>query len=196
MVTTFGQLTLDTLADLAALPTQDGQIVLVLGAAAYGDGLGGFYRFDKSSTAAADAYNNIVLPTTGSGRWIRVFQRVRKLGSTSNILVSNGSFKMIYAPASTDANGRVTVYLTDDGTATGNAIFTTIMQTAGEGTANVTNPNDTLIGARYSLSADRKTLTYQFARGNSSVLSILGVTVLGMRAAASGSPVVVRVDGM
>lgn len=197
MVTTFGMLTLDTVNDLKAAPTQDAQLVLVLGVTAYGDGGGGFYRFDKTSTAANDtSYYNVVAPTAGSGRWVRVFQRVRPIGAGGNIIVANGSFKMIYAPGTTDANGRVTVYLTDDGTATGNAIFSTIMQTAGEGAANVTDPNNMLIGARYSLSADRKTLVYQFARGNSSVISLLGATILGMRTAAPGSPVVVRIDGM
>lgn len=190
-------LTLDTVNDLKAAPTQDAQLVLVLGVTAYGDGGGGFYRFDKTSTASNDTtYYNVVQPTAGSGRWVRVFQRVRPIGAGGNIIVANGSFKMIYAPGTTDANGRVTVYLTDDGTATGNAIFSTIMQTAGEGTANVTDPNNMLIGARYSLSADRKTLVYQFARGNSSVISLLGATILGMRTAAPGSPVVVRIDGM
>lgn len=196
MVTTFGMLTLDTLGDLRQQPVQDGQLVLVLGATAWGDGLGGFYRWSPSAADAEDTpyYNIVASSVTGAGRWMRVFQRVKMIGTS--VLVTNGGFKTLFAPAITDANGRVTVYLTDDGTATGTALFGNIMQTTGEGTAVQTDPNNLLSGGRYSLSADRKTLVYQFARGNSSVVSLLGVNVLGMRAAAAGATVVVRIDGM
>lgn len=195
--TTFGMLTLDTIAQLRAAPVNEGQLVLVLGAATYGDGLGGFYRWVASNTATEEAtpYFNVIksnLVTTG--RWVRTFQRVRILGP--NVLITNGGFKTLICPSTTDANGRVTVYLTDDGTATGNALFSTIMMTSGEGTAPQTDPNNLLSGGRYSMSADMRTLVYQFARGNSSTISLLGVNILGMRAAAAGTAVAVRIDGM
>lgn len=196
MATSVGTLTLDTINDLREAYTAEGQLVLVLGVATYGDGLGGFYRWVGSSNAVEDTafYNVIASNVTTPGRWIRVFQRVRQIGG--NTLVSNGSFKMLFAPGVADSNGRVTVYLTDDGTATGNALFTTIMQTTGEGTAAVSDPNNVLIGARYSMSSDLKTLVYQFARGNSTVLSVLGTNVIGMRSAATGAPVSVRIEGV
>lgn len=197
MVTTFGMLTLDTIADLRTAPVQDGQLVLVLGAVSYGDGLGGFYRWAATSTATEESspYFNVIAATgVGTGRWVRTFQRVRVAGP--NIVVTNGGFKTVFCPGTTDSNGRVTVYLTDDGSATGTALFSTVMMTSGEGTAVQTDPNNVLIGGRYSMSSDMRTLTYQFARGNSSVLSVLGTTVLGMRAAAVGTSVAVRVDGI
>lgn len=196
MVTTFGLLTLDTLTDLRAAPTQDGQLVLVLGALTYGDGLGGFYRWSDNITPAEDAtyYNVIAATGSATGRWIRVFQRVRTVGA--NVLVANGSFKQLYCPGVTDSNGRVTLYLTDDGTANGNALFSTIMQTAGEGTDAVTQPNAALVGSRYSVSVDRKTLVYQFSRGSTTTLGALGLTILGLVAAPSGANVTVRIDGM
>lgn len=196
MASTTAALTLDTISDLRAAAVADGQLVLVLGVVVFGDGLGGFYRWNASSTAPEDTtYNNFIASNASTtGRWQRVFQRVRPAGP--NLLVANGSFKTVFCPSTTDSNGRCTVYLTDDGTATGNALFSQIMETSGEGTAVVTDPNAMLMGARYSISADLTTLVYQFARGGSSVVSILGTTILGMRAAAAGSPVTVRVDGM
>jgi hypothetical protein len=197
MPSTTAILTLDTLTALRAAPVAEGQLVLVLGVSSYGDGLGGFYRWVSTASAPEDTiYNNIVISSISpdSGRWMRVFQRVRTVGP--NTLISNGSFKTLFCPASTDLNGRVTIYLTDDGTATGNALFSTVMQTSGEGTAPVTDPNNMLIGSRYSMSADLKTLVYQFARGNSATLSALGANILGMRAAAISSSVSVRVDGV
>lgn len=197
MATTFGMLTLETIAQLRDAPINEGQVVLVLGAVTYGDGLGGFYRWVATNTSSEEAtpYFNVIKSDLGAtGRWVRTFQRVRIVGP--NILVINGGFKTVFAPATTDANGRVTVYLTDDGTAAGVGLFSTVMMTTGEGTTPQIDANNIIFGGRYSMSADMRTLTYQFARGNSATVSLLGVNILGMRAAATGTNVVVRVDGM
>lgn len=196
MTTTTSLLTLDSLNDLRTLPVADAQLVLVLGVTGWGDGLGGFYRWSAGNTTAEDKpyYNFVGSSRSTAGRWVRVFQRVRTIGV--NVLVTNGGFKTLFASGVTDANGRLTVYLTDDGTPAGNALFGNIMQTNGEGTAVQTDPNNIFVSGRYSLSSDLKTLVYQFARGNSSVVSLLGTTVLGMRAAAQGATVSVRIDGM
>lgn len=199
MPTTFGMLTLDTISQLRTAQVSDGQLVLVLGAATYGDGLGGFYRWVAGSSATEDAnpYFNVITSSVAgaNGRWIRTFQRVRILGG-GNILVTNGGFKTLFCSGVTDANGRIALNLTEDGTATGTPLFATIMMTSGEGIAVQTDPNNVLIGGRYAITSDMRTLTYQFARGNSSTLSLLGITVLGMRAAATGTAVAVRIDGM
>lgn len=196
MASSYSPVEVDLIANLKALPIADGTVVLLVGATSLTDGLGGFYRYSMSSTAAEDTrfWNVVASTVSATGRWIRIFQRVRTVGS--GYLVTNGGFKEFFMPTTLDANGRATVYLTDDGTATGNPIFSEVWTTQGDGAAAGSTANDSVIGSKRSLSADLKTLVYQFSRGSSVTVTLLGVLVPGLTAAPAGTAVVVRVSGV
>jgi hypothetical protein len=194
--TTLGMVRINLISDLQTTRVTHNQVVLVVGKTTMGDGLGGFYRWDANSTAAVESvFMNVVASSvTTKGRWLRIFQRARSLAQ--GVLVNNGGVKTLYATGTTDANGRITINLTEENTAAGTALFTDVWLTTGEATNGAATPNDVATGSRVSLSTDKKVLVYQFSRGNSSVVSLLGVNVLGMRAVASGTPVAVRIDGV
>jgi hypothetical protein len=117
--------------------------------------------------------------------------------------VSNGGVRTFYTQGVTDANGTVTVNLTEDNAAGGVALFTEIWSTSGESSANVTTmaANDVIIGARKSVGTALKTLTYVFVRGGAStlgsnLLAIVGTLIPGLRAVPAGTPVLLRIDGI
>lgn len=191
-----------TIADLKTQPVSEDTIVLLVSNSTLGDGLGGFYRWDSTSSADEDTtfYNVVKSSTTSSGRWVRIFQRVRQF--PHGVLVSVGGVKTFYALGkTTDVNGLVTAYLTDDGTATGNSLFTTVWTAQGQAIAQAATANDLVIGGQKSLSSDMKTLIFQFARGGSvtlgsSLTAILGLLIPGLRPPAIGTPVTLVVTGL
>lgn len=198
MPTTTSMVAVELIAGLKSMPVSAmPTIALVVGATSTSDGLGGFYRWTAGDTSTEDTrFYNVVASTVAgaNGRWIRIFQRLRTM--SGGYLVSNGGFKEFFFPGTLDANGRITVYLTMDGTATGAAMFTEVWTTQGDGAAAGTGANDSIIGSKRSLSSDLKTLVYQFVRGSSVTVSLLGLVVPGLTQAPSGTAVVVRVSGI
>lgn len=197
MPSTLSTLTLETISDLRSALVSDGQLVLLVGINSVGDGRGGFYRWTANATDAEDTtfWNVVASNATSVGRWYRVFQRARSLPG-GMVLVMNGGVKTLYCPGTVDGNGTVTVYPTMTGTAGGTAIFTEIWQTAGEAQVNMTNANDLIFGGRQNLAANLTSLTYRFARGATTVVSILGAAIPGLRDAPAGTPVIIRIDGV
>jgi hypothetical protein len=196
----YAPLEVDTIAQLKQLPTADGAVVLCVGYQSIGDGRGGFFRFDASSTANEDMtfLNTVASSVTGTGRWLRIFQRVLPTGQ--GLITNLGGFKEQYIVLPTDSNGRVTCYLTSDGTAAGTATFSNILWMDGASLTAAPSPNDAIVGTQYSLSSDKKELVYQFSRGNSQTLgasltAILGLVIPGLRAAPQGMQVAVKVSG-
>lgn len=189
------------LADMQNAPVSADTIIFLVGKDTMGDGLGGFYRWDASATGSLDAqYLNIVPSNkSSSGRWVRIFQRARNL--SHGVLVNNGGVKSFYAPSTVDANSQSLINLTEENTANGTAIFSEVWSTNGESIVNVTDPNDVVIGVRKTLSANKKQLTYYFARGNtttlgSALLNILGLVIPALRPAAVGTSVIIKVEGI
>lgn len=194
-------LTVNLLSDLQNAPVSNGAIMFLIGKTTLGDGLGGFYRWDDSATGALDTVYLNIVPSNLSptGRWTRVFQRARNLAH--GVLVTTGGIRSFYAPAVIDANSQTVINLTEDNTSGGVALFTEVWQTSGESVINVTDPNDVVMGTRKTLSANKKVLTYYFARGNTTtlgatLLSILGLVIPGLRNAAAGTAVIIKVEGM
>lgn len=198
MPTSTGLIAIDLISGLKATPVSAmPTIALVIGGAALGDGLGGFYRWTVDDTSTEDTrfFNVVASSTSSTGRWIRVFQRVRAVAG--GYLVTNGGFKQFFMPTTLNSSGQATIYLTLDGTATGTPIFTEVWTTQGDGAAAGSTANDSVIGTRKSLSIDLKTLTYQFVRGSSTTLTgLLGLVVPGLTSAPSGTAVVVAVSGI
>lgn len=91
--------------------------------------------------------------------------------------------------ATTNAQGQAVFYLTDDGTANGNALYKNV--TMSVAAANEANG---AYGYTYALSADRKTLTVTVMRTGNAV-TLLGISVLGALVAATGTPVRVITTG-
>lgn len=135
----------DTLADMRAYDVSSWTAGSLMATALLidinsGDAKGGLYQWSPSSAAAEDlTYYNVVLSnTTSTGRWVRVFQRVRVL--PQGRLVYNGDVKTLYVPTTTNASGEATFYLTYDGTPTGTPIFSTILENKSEARIDSTDP--------------------------------------------------------
>lgn len=90
--------------------------------------------------------------------------------------------KMVAKAFTLTTAGVATFNLTDDNTATGNALFSNVYKEA----ANfwVDDANNTYQPGGWSLSVNKKVLTINLNRSSSTLLSLLGVNVLGAPAAA------------
>lgn len=195
-------LRVDTLEDLRDAPVEDASMVIVIGRMNRNDGMGAFYQWSAAATDPEDTafFNVIPSRVSSTGRWLRVAQRARARGATDYLILSGG-VRTLFAYGATDANGEVTVYLTEDGSATGSPIFGNVWMTVGQATTNAATPNDIVTGARKSLAADLKSVTYRFARGNSQTLgntlaALLGTVITGFRVPPTGTPVIIRIDGV
>lgn len=159
---------------------------------------GGLYVWSYGATDAEDLvyYNVVASNLSTKGRYIRT--AVKNNVVPNGVLMNNGGMKTLILNATTPANGIVTYYLTSDGTAAGPAIFSQMpVRAAAEPRINsVATSNDIVVGQCTTISADKKTLTCIYARGNSSLVSILGVNILGLRAPDVGTAVSVTVVGM
>jgi hypothetical protein len=198
MPTTTSMVAVDLIAGLKDMPVSDmPTIALVVGGQTLGDGLGGLYRWYSGDASTEDTrfFNVVTSNTTGGGRWIRIFQRVRAVAG--GYLVTNGGFKEFFMPGTLNASGQIIATLTMDGTSGGTPIFTEVWTTQGDGAAAGSTANDSVIGTRRSLSNDLRSLTYQFVRGSNTTLTgVLGLVIPGLQAAPQGTAVVIRVSGI
>lgn len=183
----------NTLADLQAATVNDGDIVFLLCKSTSSDGLGGFYRWDASSTVAADTtfMNTVVSNQSATGRWVRVFQRAATL--PQGVLVNMGGVKTLFATAICNSSGQATVNLTMDNTTTGVPIFNTILSNTSkciQAQANPTAAIDT-----YVVSQSTTSTTHGAYKPNAVSLTV-GLLYNPYSAVAAGTPLSFRVDGM
>lgn len=198
MPTTTSMVAVDLIAGLKAMPVSAmPTIALVVGGATLGDGLGGLYRWTADDATVEDTrfFNVVTSSMSGTGRWVRIFQRVRQVAG--GYLVTNGGFKQFFMGTTLNGSGQAVANLTMDGTASGTPIFSEVWTTQGDGAAAGSTANDSVIGTRKSLTGDLKVLTYQFVRGSNTTLSgLLGIVIPGLQAAPSGTSVVIAVSGI
>lgn len=193
----------ELVTDLKNVPvpsSPDVKVVFLIGKASLGDNRGGFYRWDPAATGSDDAQfmNVIGSNMTGTGRWVRIFQRA--IAYTQGYLVNAGGIKTFWAPGTTDSTGKVTIYITDDNTATGNALFTEVWQINPQRNPASTSTSAPIIGDAV-LSSDLKTLTVTFSKSASTTLAgtllgIAGSVIPGLTAAPSGLAVQIKVEGV
>lgn len=158
-------LQLGLLADLKACPVYPGARVFIAGKSSLGDNLGGFYRWDETATGSDDAYMNLVSSNlTGTGRWRRLF--VKSIVYPQGIMVMNGAVKTFYATGATNANGDITLNLTDDNTATGNALFAEIWSNVSRSIATATGPSSAVQSYTKSLSPDLRQTVHGYYKAN------------------------------
>lgn len=189
-----------TLADLKAAYNPTGN-ALILGKTTVGDGLGGFYYWDPTNTTATEDtkfLNMIVSSVTNNGRWTRVFQKAQTI--PQGYMVNNGGVKTLYCPATTNSSGQCTIYLTNDGTATGTALFSEVWQVTPAASPTATIANPPLVGYGQA-SSDLKTLSCTFSQNNSTtlgatLLNIAGTLIKGLTPVPSGVPVLIKVEGV
>ena len=197
MPTTLGILTVGSMTELKSAPTSADTTVLLLGKSTASDGFSGFYRWDPDSSATEDLtfMNAITSSLSSTGRWVRIFQRARTL--PHGVLVYNGGVKSFYPlNAVTDANGEVVLNLTENNTTTGVPLFSAIWSVSMEGVTATASANDVVVGSRKALSSDSRVLTLRFVRGASTLVSVLGVALPGLRVAPAGISIGARIDGI
>lgn len=194
----------DLLSDLKETPLDINSTYFLIGRDTMGDGKGGFYYYDPTSAEAEDnTYMNIIMSNvTSTGRLKRVFSRAIQL--PQGVLIITGGVKTLYSTASftTNASGEATINLTMDNTANGTAIFNEIWWNKARSVAgNITSANDIVVSDVKSVSGNLKQTTHYFARGNyvtlgSTLLSILGLIIPGLRPALTNNPVAFKVEGI
>ena len=183
------------LSDLKVFPGDDDNIVITTGMMNIGDGKGALYYWDSASVEAEDtvAYNVVTVTGTSTGRWKKVF--TRKIILPHGTLFINNGKREFFCSTVTDANSEALINLTMDNTTNGTAIFASVLFDDSKANINVSSVNDMVSSCRKLLSANMKQLTHIFGRGNSSLVSLLGVNVLGLRGAAAGTSVTFKVEG-
>lgn len=184
-----------SISDLKIQPVASDTVVFLLGGTTPYDGMGGIYRWDASSTATEElVYMNIISSSISStGRWVRVFQRVRVL--PHGFLSLNGLTKSFYANGVTDSTGKCTLNLTLDGTATGIPIFTEVWLNHSQARAFATVPGDAVQSFRVSLASDLKQTVHGFYKSN--VLSLtLGLLYNPAVMVGANIPVTFKIEGV
>lgn len=189
-------ISINTLSELKATKGTEENVIITLGQTAKGDNKGALFYWDAASSEAEDNLYYNVVQVTGvtTGRWKKVFTRMMQL--PHGTLVINAGKKEFFFSGTTNANSECSVNLTMDGTATGLPIFTDVWFDDSKATVNTTNSNDAVSSFRKSLSTDLKLLTHGFYKGNNSVVSLLGATVLGFRGSGTGISVKFKIEGI
>lgn len=185
------------MAELKTAPIADSTVVFVSGIGSAMDNNGALYRYNMANTATTDdtKYFNVIKSTQNTtGAWERLNVRMRDY--PQGTLETNGARKTFWVRGTTNANGEVTVYATTDNTATGPAIFNQIIFHAVNSQTPAATPNDVVTGCVKTESADRKIIVYRFAKGGSTTVSLLGAIVAGLSTPATGTPVMIKIDGM
>lgn len=90
----------------------------------------------------------------------------------------------------TDANGQFTAYPTSDGTAGGAALFSQILSVDFKPSGIPAALQERPFDASYA-NTDNKIITCQFLRG-----MLVGIGLANLRAAAPGTPVLARIEGV
>lgn len=160
-----------------------------------GDGLGGLYDFDLTASGAEDTVymNTIPSSTTGTGRWVRVFQKAKAY--PQGVMVTNGGVKTFYVSATTDSNGDATFQLTDDGTSTGNALFTELWMYSAQANSPAVNLAAGVNSFFKSVSANLKTMV--FGQYKENVVTItLGLLLAPLATVGAGTSVLCKVEGI
>lgn len=189
-------ISINTITELKLTKGSDENVIITLGQSIRGDNKGALFYWDSTSTDPEDTtyYNVVQVTGVATGRWKKVFTRMMQL--PHGTLVINAGKKEFFFSGTTNANSECAVNLTMDGTATGTAIFTDVWFDDSKATVNTTTSNDAVASFRKSLSTDLKVLTHGFYKGNNSVISLLGVNVLGFRASGAGIAVKFKIDGI
>ena len=186
----------DMMTDLKNNPITSGAQVLMVGKTSITDGLGGFYRWDETSTATEDMTNlNVIASNLSStGRWVRTFQRVQVL--PHGILVLNGGFKTFYAASSTASTGKATINLTMDNTTTGTAFCTSIKYNDSVSLLDAANPQDAIQQYIVSTTSDLKQTTHGYYKVNAVTLALASLVggIIPVANVGAGIPVNFKIE--
>lgn len=193
------------LEDIKTTPIDSNATYFLIGRDTLGDGKGGFYYWDASSTEAEEmAYMSVIKSNLVEiGRFKRVFSRAIPL--PHGVLTISGGVRTFYTtiPHMTNTSGECTFNLTLDNTTTGPAIFTEIWWNQSRAIPPATSSlsvNDIIKGDCKSQSANLKTTTHIFSRGAEysgiTLTSILSLVIKGLRIAPQNTQVQVRIEGI
>jgi len=192
-----------TIAELRLMPVRDGRVVVVADKATAFDNTGGFYRWNPNATGSEDTkYLNIIVSSVSStGRWIRMFQRAVDISPTNGTMLTlAGNYKEYTVSGTTNASGQIVWNLTDDGTATGNALFTSTKIILVEVDQDQPLPEDAVTPRRISLSSNLKVLTYGFSKPKinpvTTALALIGVSIVPTQSVAAGVPATLTIKGL
>ena len=182
----------NTIADMQTQKGTSNSVAYVIGGTAIQDFRGAFYVWDATSTAAPDMtyYNVIQVTGINTGRWIRSNQSSVPL--PQGMLFRIGPLKILAVSGTSNASGEFVLNTTLDNTATGTAIFSSILFNSTMAISGSATPNDAIQGSIKSVGAGNKVITYRYTKGNS-----LGVGVLvSVVSAGAGAPIQCFVVGL
>lgn len=185
----------NVLTDLKTLAINTNSTVFMVGRNTVADGLGGFYQWDSTSVVAEDTtYLNVIQSNNiTTGRWLRIFQKSKSY--PQGTLVNNGGVKALYISGTTDINGEVTINLTDDNTATGNALFTEVWVTTAQSTTTASSVSNAVQSYRKSLAVNLKTVTFGFYKANALTIT-LGLLYNPFSSIGAGTVIQFKIEGI
>lgn len=179
------------MADLRTLVGTDNSVVFLLGGTSPGDSKAGIYRWVPSTGSDSLTYmEKITVTGNNTGYWSRVF--INTAVYPQGVLTKNGMVKTFFSTATytTDSNGEATFYMTEENTLTGTPIFTEIWSNTSRVVPPTTSSivaNDLITGTCKIQTANLKSTTHAFTRGNQQSFSLGAlVSTLGLRPAPSG----------
>lgn len=197
-----GVTSLDTIADLKNQPGNISNVVMVLGYLAKGDNKAKHFYFDSTSTLTEDLISlNVIAPITGGGRWLAVINKGIQVTSDMYMKVE-GNFKTLYVSGiTTIADTTGLRYLTNNGTSSGDALFTKILYENCIPDVNASSRKEIITANRASISVDLKSISYYLSRPNPdtalnlTVLGGTGMTMEGNRTVPIGTKYLIKVEG-
>ncbi len=186
---------LNNITALKNHPVDTDTMIFVVGKETIGDNLGGFYRWDSASTSPEEmGYANIIVSNKiATGRWLRVFQKVKNY--SHGILLNNGGIKTFYATGTTNANGEVTLNLTEENTAGGTPLFKEVWFNDSKSTMTATGPGDAVTSYVKSLSSNLKVTTHGYFKANALTIT-LGLLLAPLASVGAGINVQFRIEGI
>lgn len=181
--------------DLKSKPVTDSTIYYLVGKTAKGDNLGATFTWNSTSTATEDlTYLNVIAHNTGgTGRFERV--NIKTIQLPHGVLTMNSGKKEFFTTNTINASSETLTYLTYENTATGTPIFTDLWSAMATPVINAATANDVITSCIKVISSDLKQITFKFAKGNTSVISLLGVNVISLTNATTGTSIKYKFEG-
>ena len=178
------------LTDLRAQPVSADTLVYMVCATDPYDNLGGVFRWDSGSTVAEDSLNyNVVAATgVGTGRWVRVLTRARTL--PQGTLLNLGNVKILIASGTTDSSGTCVFNLTLENTASGTAIFSSLMFATSVSELAAASAPDAVVGYKMDVT-NVKTRKFGYYKSNA-ITGTVGALLNGTPVQNVGAGVAVQ----
>lgn len=173
---------------------QDKAMVFLMGVATENDNMGGLFQYSDTAADSVDDRNVLAVPGKSTGRYIR--KNAKTVVLPHGIIAFLGSLKLFFTTANytIGSDSKCMLYLTQDNTAAGTALFSQILWNSSRAIGTAATSNDIILSQAETLPVDLKSTTHIYARGNSTTIgatitALLNTVLPGLRAGSIGTSV-------